>query len=202
MRFLGGLYNLYLSLANTDSNEYLESRVTYGQHESEPPLLMSARVLAYLFSYREGTKLLTNGVDQANPCFSCLTPSKDIKVAGFVGNVEAKQVRHQVRGGTSEITVFFYNRSQILSFCKELRGSKENWVKKVAFYFLSEDTLEKTTSLVKQRSNWNATITDKNTMYLNLDDTDILVESIELDIWDEFQNSLKSSHNQEELSAI
>ena len=72
-----------------------------------------------------------------------------------------------------------------------MRGATENWVAGVEFYFIQPELIQWLCGHESTRTRWNVTITDNSTMFLAVEEDSFTAEITSLDIWEEYQRTLK-----------
>lgn len=72
-----------------------------------------------------------------------------------------------------------------------MRGATENWVAGVDFYFIEPELIQWLCGHESNRTKWDVTITDNSTIFLTVEGDSFTAEITSLDIWDEYQRTLK-----------
>ena len=93
--------------------------------------------------------------------------------------------------GDADLRVYFLNRGEILKFCSYLRGSTTNWAAAIRFYLVDESLVATLSEHERSRSEWQITFVDES-VYLIADGDEHEGSVAEVDIWAEFQNSLRT----------
>jgi len=192
MSFLAGFYTFIIELSNVESGIYETIKTKCSRHVDEELEFFFARIVAFAHSYVPDLKLLPDASDPRLPIFKLTDPSGEDGIWGFLGNVDARAIRHSRKSARDMKTVvYFYTQEQLHKFCHDMRGATENWVAGVDFYFIQTELIRWLCGHESNRTKWDVTITDNSTMFLTVEGDSFTAEITSLDIWDEYQRTLK-----------
>jgi len=192
MSFLAGFYTFVIELSNVERGVYEQVKTKCSRHVGEDLEFFLARHVAFAHSYVPNLKLLPDASDARLPIFKRTNASGEDDIWGFLGNVDARAIRHSRKSARHiKTAVYFYSQEQLHKFCRDLRGATENWVAGVEFFFIEPDLLDWLCGHEATRTRWDVTITDNSTMFLTVEDDSFCGEIVALDIWEEYQRSLR-----------
>ena len=192
MSFVDGFYSFNIKLNNCDNNIYEKIRLKTAKHPLEPLSHLAARVIAFCDCYKEDIKLSQGWFEKKEPDIF----GKDILGEFFlwaaVGLPEKDKILKALKfHQNAKIFVYFYKLEDIFAFCHYLRGSKTNWAEGIHFRLIDSSLLDSIEESLTSSSNWELSIVD-NTLYLVFDDLELESKITDIDIWKEYQESIKN----------
>jgi len=193
MSFVDRFYSFIVELTAPERNLYGKLRFKIPKYPDEDLIDLAARVFAYLHCYTPEILFSANPTDHQSPTLSSLAPSGDYKNFAFVGLPDLKSLRLSVRQQRqATCSVYFYRDEQLERFCHQLRGSKENWVNDIKFFMISHPELGSIIPTDRVSINWQIINID-DIFYIEGDELSYQINFNAIDIWSEFQESLKES---------
>lgn len=192
MTFVAAFYNFSVELNNSDSNTFVAFRLKIPRHELESRAHFYARFIAYLHSYQEGVTFCDVSASPRFPTIWRKDAIDSVLLWVHVGAPEKRTLELSLKQHPqAEHRVYFYNQDDISRFCHHLRGSKTNWVKDVQFYLIEDDLLRNLEAQEDTSPSWSVSFIDGR-LYLSIDGTDLESTLLTVDIWEAFQQSLRS----------
>ena len=195
MSFVDRFYSFIVELTAADRNLYGKLRFKIPKYPDEDFIDLAARVLAYLHCYTPEIQFSANPTNHQTPTLSSLAPSGDYASYAFVGLPDLKSLRLAVRQQEqATCAVYFYRPEQLERFCHQLRGSKENWVNEIKFFMIRHPDLASIIPTDRASINWQMIEVD-DIFYLEGDGLSHQINLEAIDIWSEFQESLKEIYS-------
>ncbi len=181
-------------LNDTNRDIYANIHLKTARHLQESEEHLCARLLALCHAYAEDLVFENIDKEYESPELVRRNLSSDIEICCFIGCPESKILRRTLRSAVQDarIAVYFYERSQVERFLHYLRGSKSNWIKEIAFFYIDNQKLLTLSQSLTRRINWELTLSDEE-LYLTSANTQYIMSIHELDMWGEFQNYLRES---------
>lgn len=193
MTFVAAFYSFTFELNHSDRNVYATFRIKVPRHELESREHFYARIIAYLHTYRSGIEFTHAASDSNEATIVYHDEIGALQVWAQVGSPDKRKIEISLKQhADAEHRIYFYDHEDIRTFCHHLRGSRTNWIEDVLFYRIDPDLMAE---LIKQESsspNWNVSFIDDR-LYLRVDGADLESEITPIDIWSEFQMSLKAA---------
>jgi uncharacterized protein YaeQ len=190
MTFIAGFYNFSIDLNHSDRGIFSAFRIKTPRHELESRVHLYARLIAFLHAYREGLEFSQGVSEPREPAIWQQDEIGNILTWIEIGTPEKRKLELSLKQHPkSEHRVYFYQQDDLSRFCHMLRGSKANWIKKVLFYTLPQDLLLQLEGLDTSSPHWSVSFIDDR-VYLQVNDHDLEASIVQIDIWDEYQQSL------------
>lgn len=192
MSFVEGFYSFRIDLTHADRSGFEEVRCKVPKYPSQPMAELYADILALCHGYRSGMVLVPPHTDDDQPTAWRRDPTESILDWIQVGVPSARSIKRALRlTPKPSVRVYFWQPTQAYEFCKELRGSTENWVAPVQFFTIAPDLLEQLEPLTRSRIEWSLTFVD-DSLYLAWGDLTFESAITPIDIWTEFQASIRN----------
>lgn len=190
MSFVEAFYTFNLEINNPDSSVYQKVRVRLARHPQEELVNLAARVIAFMHSYSPGLELSAGLYELDQPDMTHVDVTGELLDWVAVGRVQHGSLRRILKQNPrTRFAVYFYNSEQIEQFCHQLRGSTSNWVERIRFYHIDLDLIRAFSSHLKSSNNVTATVLDYS-MYIALDQTDLVGLITGINIWEKYQVSI------------
>lgn len=191
MTFVAAFYSFTIDLNHSDRNVYASFRVKVPRHELESREHFYARVVAYTHAYRSGIRFTHAAFDSKETTLVCYNEIENLLVSAQVGTPDKRKLELSLKQHVdTEHRIYFYDLQDIPIFCHHLRGSSTNWVENVLFYLIDPDFLAQLIQYESSSPHWNISFIDDR-LYLSFSGVEIESEITPVDIWSEFQRSLK-----------
>ncbi|MGA1190648.1 MAG: YaeQ family protein [Bdellovibrionota bacterium] len=185
------LYTFDLVVNDTTQECYSESRVQLSIHPEETPELSYARVLAYAHCLKYSPTLSDDSLEAKNPTLYSRDVSGEYLLWGHVGEVHKKTLKVILRLNSSLVRFYFFAPTQIATFCHLMRGSKQDWVSQYEFFLFDEHQLTQLATCGFERRNTLEIAFLEDILYLTKDGETLEGPIKQLDMWEQFQESLK-----------
>jgi len=185
------LYTFDLLVNDTIQEYYSEARVQISIHPEEQPELSYARVLAYAHCLKYSPTLSDDSLEAKNPTLYSRDVSGEYLLWGHVGEIHKKTLKVIQRLDSSLVRFYFYAPHHIVTFCHLMRGSKQDWVSQYEFLLFDEHQITQLASSGFQRRNTLEIAFLEDTLYLTKDGETVEGPITKLDMWEQFQESLK-----------
>jgi len=186
------LYTFDLVVNDTTQECYSESRVQLSIHPDEPEELSYARVIAYAHCLKYSPTLSDDALEAKNPTLYARDVSGEYLLWGHVGELHKKTLKVIQRLDSSLVRFYFYTPHQIATFCHLMRGSKQDWVSQYEFFLFDEHQIAQLASSGFQRRNMLEIAFLEDTLYVTKDEKTVEAPVTRLDMWEQFQESLKN----------
>jgi uncharacterized protein YaeQ len=197
MSFVEAIYSFRIDLTHTERSGNDDLRFKVPKHPNETMEELLAHVLALTHFYRSGVELSKDRLNPDSPTAFRMDLTGGLLDWMYVGAPEGKLLKRCLRiSPRPRLAVYFINQEQVTRFCRELRGSTENWVEHVEFWLLPEALLTELAPQIRSRVQWGLTYADEQ-IYLSWEqegpEESRLFEGqvVAIDIWSEFQRSIE-----------
>ena len=192
MTFIAGFYSFSIELNNADRDAFEKFRLKLPRHELESPLHFYARLIAYLHSYTAELSFAPESSDPKLPTMWRRDAIGNILCWIQVGSPEKRKLELSLKQHPqAEHRVYFFVPDDIARFCHHLRGSKTNWIQDIQFYAIDPALLEELQTHESSSSEWSVSCIDDR-IYLTVNGYALESSIAPVDIWDEFQESLRA----------
>ncbi len=193
MSFVDGFYTFNLEISDTLRNVYVKVREKTPKHPEETLLHLFARTIAFSHSYENELEFSKGLFDVKEPAIWRKDILGNIQTWVEVGIPEQKRFERALRSDeNASFRVYFYNNTDVKSFCGRLRGSETNWVSRVQFFKIDPEILEQLTSFGNVRQNWSITFLE-DVFFISSDAGELHGYLHPIDIWREYQNEIGNS---------
>jgi uncharacterized protein YaeQ len=193
MSFVAAFYNFTVELNNADRDIYTRFRVKTARHPYESLEHLYARMIAYCHSFREGQSFTQGMFEPKEPAIWLKDVIGETLLWIEVGPVDKRKLEITLRSSPqAEHRIYFYSSEHVHSFCHMLKGSKTNWVKDISFFLIPPEFLEQLIPLEHSSPLWTMTCVE-NRIYLSCDGVDSECDLAPINIWDAYQDYLRSA---------
>ena len=194
MSFALGFYRFNIDLAHQTHSIYEQVQVRTPLHPQENLTELLLRIIVFCHAYRTGLQLSAGQFEAQLPTAWRESVTSGLDHWIMLGNPDRKlfdRLAREVPGRVNqcEYRIYFSKDEQRLAFCKNMRGSRVNWVQSVRFFQIETLALEDLAAATKSSSRWGVTVVDEN-LWLTAAELEIELMIRELDIWSEYQASL------------
>jgi uncharacterized protein YaeQ len=190
MSFVEAYFTFNIELTHTDRSKYEKFRAKIPKHPNQNLTNILANILVYTDNYDPSLKISAGLFNPEEPSMYILNEINQIKTWIDVGLIDAKRLKSALRlTSLKRLAVYFYENSQIDKFCKELRGSTENWIESIDFYYFSEDSILSLSEHLNLKNDWQIVIAD-NHFYISSSEQDFEIKLSKLNIWEYYQETI------------
>ena len=203
MTFVQAFYSFTIELTNTDTNLYAKWRIKTPRHPEEPLEYLYARTLALLHCYTDGVCFSHGLFEPDEPAIWKRSALGELELWADVGHVEKRKLSQLLKMSKAASlpprqAIYFFECKQVGQMCHQLRGSKTNWVEDVEFYLIDPSAISQLVPLERSSAHWEVTIVD-DLLYLVCDKTEVQAPIFRLNIWDEYQKSLRATADEKRI---
>lgn len=198
MSFISSFHSIQFEITNSDNGTYITKRIKVPRHEDETEQHFIWRLVAFSNSYQSGFEFSSYPHGELGS--DLIAHNELAEVTGWVGigaPLESTLKRAIRSGQRPKISVYLTDQEDITHFCRELRGSTENWVAEIKFYTLEDpEAIAAIAERIESSFTWSATIID-GAFFVNTLGQEWCFNVRELDIWSEYQQSILNKVQQE-----
>lgn len=190
MSFVDRFYSFLINLSAVERQVYENIRIKVPKYPLEELGDVVMRVLTYTHNWTPDLQFSPTPLDHEQPTLSEFDHAGEARLWLSSGVPDIKALRLAVRRYTDcRFAVYFSSQDQIDRFCHHLRGTRENWVAPIHFYFIAPELLALLVERIQSSNQWD--ITESEQIFF-IDDrgTQLELPFHEIDIWKEYQNSL------------
>lgn len=196
MTFVSGFFNFTIDLNHADQEVFTSFRLKIPRHELESSEYFYSRIVAYLHAYRPEIEVTRGLSAPKDPSIWVRDALGTISLWVHVGVPEKRKLELSLKQNqTAEHRIYLSSHEEIQDFCHHLRGSTTNWVQHVLFYRIPTSLLHEIADTETSSPHWSVSFID-NHLYMSINGVDLESDIVPIDIWESFQNSLKTAENQ------
>lgn len=147
------LYHFEIAVSDVDRGVYQTLDFRVNQHQSEYPLYLLTRTLAYCLSYQENLEFSSAGLgDPDAPALQAPSARGGYELLIEIGNPTSKRL-HKTSKAANQVIVYTYKNPELL--VKEVASENVHRADKILIYAFDEEFLEKIEAALKKNNKWS-----------------------------------------------
>ncbi|MCB0328834.1 MAG: YaeQ family protein [Bdellovibrionales bacterium] len=181
-----------LDVSDVDRGNYGQTRLQLSTHPEEPPQFTVVTALAFAHHITLHPKLGEGWGSQREPTLYAKDTGGELVLWANVGELHHKLLKPAQRlQHVPNVYFYFYEPGQVEHFCKNMRGSKENWISPYNFYQLPDQFVDELASIgTGRRNRWQISIVHEELLITTASGEFLQTHFAPLDMWREYQESL------------